>query len=129
MSLTDYTYLNDLEKSVLFRFWGDSLEKVFDEEFYAFYRSDEWIVVVYRSWEGICVSCDLRSCYNKESQNPINFYISIERGISARKEKRIFAALNFLLANRKDGGTFWSALPNFDDLGQHVRDEFFKNKR
>lgn len=126
--LRDYAELMELEKKILFKFFGSEIDQEYEDEKFAAYSSDEFVVSVYRSWDGILVSCDLIVCYNKNSQNPINFFIDLNRPLSNRKEKRIFAALNFLRANKKIAGQFWSNLPNFDDLGQHVRGEFLSNK-
>jgi hypothetical protein len=126
--LRDYQELMDLEKSILFKFFGGEIDKEYEEEKFAAYSSDEFVVSVRRSWDGILVSCDLSICYNKESQNPINFYINVNKKLSKRKEHRIFAALNFIRANKKEAGQFWSCLPSFDDLGQHVRREFLKKE-
>lgn len=126
MSLTDYT--QETEQETLFKFFGDTLKKKYDGENFASYRSDEWAVNVYRSWESLLFCVDLVSCYNKDSQCPICFEIETDSLLSRRKEKRIFGALNYLLANKKIAGTFWSSLPDFDDLGQHVRTEFLRNK-
>lgn len=125
--LRDYTELMELESSILFKFFGE-VQKTWEDESISSYKNEDFKISVYRNWDGILVSCDLTSCYNKDSQNPINFFIDLNLPLSNRKEKRIFAALNFLRANKKIAGQFWSSLPNFDDLGQHVRDEFLKNK-
>lgn len=126
--LRDYAELLELEKQILFKFFGSDIDKEHEDEKFAAYSSDEFVVSVYRSWEGFLVSCDLIACYNKDSQNPINFFIDMGRSLSSRKEKRIFAALNYLLAHKKEAGQFYDFLPNFDDLGQDVRSEFLKTK-
>lgn len=126
--LRNYAKLMELEKNILFKFFGSEVDKEHEDEKLAAYSSDEFAVSVYRAWDGILVSCDLIVSYNKDSQNPINFYIDVNRPLSKRKEHRIFAALNFLKANKKEAGHFWSSLPNFDDLGQDVRDEFLRTK-
>jgi hypothetical protein len=117
----------ELENSVLFKFFGE-VEKTWEDESIASYKNEDFKISLYRSWDGILISCDLLVCYNKDSQNPINFYVDINRPLSSRKEKRIFAAMNFLRANKKISGQFWNNLPNFDDLGQHVRSEFLGTK-
>jgi hypothetical protein len=117
----------ELENSVLFKFFGE-VEKTWEDESIASYKNEDFKISLYRSWDGILISCDLLVCYNKDSQNPINFYIDLNRPLSSRKEHRIFQALNFLRANAKIAGQFWSNLPNFDDLGQHVRSEFLGTK-
>ena len=125
--LRDYAELMELENSVLFKFFGE-VEKTWEDESIASYKNEDFKISLYRSWDGILISCDLLVCYNKDSQNPINFYVDINRPLSSRKEKRIFAAMNFLRANKKISGQFWNNLPNFDDLGQHVRSEFLGTK-
>jgi len=126
--LRDYAELMELENSVLFKFFGE-VEKTWEDESIASYKNEDFKISVYRSWDGILISCDLIVCYNKDSQNPINFYIDINRSLSGRKEQRIFKALNFLRANAKIARQFFDFMPNFDDLGQHVRSEFFKTKQ
>ena len=125
--LRDYSELMELENAVLFKFFGE-VKKTWEDESAASYKNEDFIISVYRSWDGILVSCDLVVCYNKDSQNPINFYVDINLPLSGRKEQRIFQALNFLRANAKIAGQFWSNLPNFDDLGQDVRSEFLRTK-
>jgi hypothetical protein len=125
--LRDYSELMELENAVLFKFFGE-VEKTWEDESIASYKNEDFKISLYRSWDGILISCDLLVCYNKDSQNPINFYVDINRPLSSRKEKRIFAAMNFLRANKKISGQFWNNLPNFDDLGQHVRSEFLGTK-
>ena len=127
-SLLDYKELIDLEESTLFQFFGkDVIQKRQDEDS-AFYLCDGFVVSVCRCWDGLLFSCDLSSCYNKDSQNPINFCVEVDKPMSRRKQDRIFKALNYLKANKNIAGTFWSYLPSFEDLGQEVRHQFLYKK-
>lgn len=73
------------------------------------------------------VSVDLHESFNKTSQSPIHFVYSTYEKFSNRKMKRIQNAINFLLANRKSAGGYFGELPGYDDLGEWVRADFYKN--
>ncbi len=108
----------------------DQLEAIFGtvsgekEGEYSVFRTNDFRIDVEDGGDEFLVSVDLKSCFNKVSQSPIHFILPL----SKRKEKRVKEALNFLLARKKEAGTFWGRLEGFDDVDESNRSEFWRNK-
>ncbi len=106
-------------KEELEKTFGTLVEKEYEDlGQYRLFKSDDFRVDTFENKAGeVLVSVDLNSSFNKVSQSPIHFILPL----SKRKGKRVQSALNYLLRNRKDAGTFWGQPPGFDDLSEDIR--------
>ena len=83
-----------------------------------YYRNKQFIMKKFFYENQEVYAIDLRKTYNKDSQMPIWF--KIKKGfISKRKLKRVNEAINFLINNKKEAGTFLGQMPGFDDLSYY----------
>lgn len=113
-------------KDILFELFGEG--KIVDVGYDYYHYEQETFHIDLLEQDGFwLVSVDLKESFNKTSQSPIHFIYSEYEKFSNRKKKRIQSATNYLLANRKSAGTYFGALPHFDDLGEWVRGNFYKN--
>ena len=113
-------------KATLFELFGEAELKEWDSwENHYTYHTDDFHVEIEDDNGLYLVMVDLHGCFNKSSQCPLCFRLDEYKPLSRRKKNRIHQAINFLLMNKKDAGTFWSHLPGFDDLGQDVRYAYY----
>jgi hypothetical protein len=113
-------------KNILFELFGEG--KISDTGHnYYHYDQDIFHIDLLEKDGFWLVSVDMKESFNKTSQSPIHFIYSEYEKFSNRKKKRIQSATNFLLTNRKSAGTYFGQLPGFDDLGEWVRGDFYKN--
>lgn len=111
---------------ILFELFGEG--KLVDIGYnYFHYEQDVFHVDLMEKYGFWLVSVDLKESFNKTSQSPIHFVYSEYEDLSNRKKKRIQSAINFLLANKKNAGGYFGELPGYDDLGEWVRADFYKN--
>lgn len=87
-------------------------------------ESDLFYAVIHQQGNSYLISVDLRSVFNKESQCPIHFQLTVDKKLSRRKLRRIQSALAYLLKN-KDIAGFLFDLPGYDDLGEWTRSGFY----
>ncbi len=119
--------LLELEEKTVFKFFGETKLTCRHED-YSHYVSDDYSISANQFADQILFSVDLNSCFNKDSQCPIHFVVSLYEPMSRRKEKRIFEALNFLKRNEKKAGHFLGEMQGFDDLSGSVRTAFYKQQ-
>jgi hypothetical protein len=113
-------------KDLLFELFGEGeLRPLYDGSYT--YEIDDFRVDVLEKDGFWLVSVDLKETFNKISQSPIHFIYSEYEKFSNRKKKRIRQALNFLLQSRKNAGSYFGKMPGYDDLGEWVRGDFYKN--
>ena len=112
---------------LLFELLGTGkLKLVYDDPNFYQYECDDFHVDLEEKDGLWLVSIDLKSSFNKTSQSPIHFLYDDYGKFSKRKKKRIQQAINYLVANEKDAGTFCGSLTGFDDLDVYARDEFYR---
>jgi hypothetical protein len=113
-------------KDLLFELLGTGkLKLILDNYNYYHYECEDFHVDLEERGGRWLVSIDLKSSFNKTSQSPIHFLYDDYSKFSKRKKKRIQQAINYLLANKKNAGTFCGRMPGFDDLDVYVRDDFY----
>jgi hypothetical protein len=118
----------DAVKDILFELLGEGSIKNCDySDDYATYECEDFHVDISEKNGFFLISIDLKTSFNKTSQSPIHFIYSPYEKFSKRKKSRIVSALNFLTRNKKEAGKYFGELPGYDDLGEHVRRDFYNN--